>query len=453
MSGEAVCLPPDAIFSIREFTEAMLNGSRPVPHDGLAPGVRKRLQSGVAGYPRLAIYVGRGASHSWLWLASCLNRLGFYDVVMFSEDELESGLRDVDVVFFPGGDTFGMADALRPSGLGRLKEFISAGGAYVGICAGAYLPMHSSLPSLSPFNLVRVKVNNLASTVPKATRMAHKFTQSYGCDLVFHAARGPLKLGGLDGPLAYTCGMVAPVYGGPPMRTDGEARTFATFDDFTSRTEFLVSEAFARKAFEGQAMAVGSRYGRGALYLYSAHFEHPDYPEANLAIANTIFHSPGTKDHPAREPSSRMGPAESRALARDVYGTASNLRVASSGLETSQVFWQIGQKVWEPEKARYFAEAIWECAREIRAAAEGGLPVNEPPELHATAAEAIRSLKDVRSAIRTGGDSLPPAREMFRALNEFAVQSYRVRYQIKLENIINDHHPNWGQSRKEKQNA
>jgi hypothetical protein len=428
---------PDTILSIREYTEALLNGGRPVPAEGIAPEVRKRFQSGKPGYPRLAIYVGQGASHSWLWLASCLDRLGFYDVVLFSTDDLEDGLNDTDVVFFPGGDTFGMAEALGPEGLGRLKEFISAGGTYVGICAGAYLPMHSSLPSLSPFNLVRVKVNNLASSVPQARRMAHKFTQSYGCDLVFHAARGPLALDRLTGPLGYTDGLVAPVYGGPPMKPCGEAEALATFSGFTPSTEFLVDEDFARGAFESQVMAARAGYGKGVLYLYSAHFEHPGYPEANLAIANTIFNAPVISGHQNREPCEHLGIARSKELARELYGIASNLRVTASGLESSQVFWKIGQKVWEPEKARYFAESVWECARELRARSDEDLPVKDVEGLVTSARDALAMMKILGKTLRHDGESLLPARAMFKALNQFALRIYSVTYQVKLESVIN----------------
>jgi len=453
LSTPAVHPFPETIFSVKNFTEALLDGGLPVPCDGLAPKVQRRLKSKEIGYPRLAIYVGGGVSHSWLWLASCLHRLGFYDISMFDEKNIRGGLRDVDVVFFPGGDTFGMANAMGSTGLGHLKEFISMGGAYVGICAGAYLPMHSSLPQLSPFNLVRVKVNNLASSVPKATRMGHKFTQPYGCDLVFHAARGPLELDELAGPLAYTSRLTAPVYGGPPMHPDGEAETFASFAGFTPRTEFLVNEEFAQRAFEDQAMAVGSRYGKGELYLYSAHFEHPDYPQANLAIANTVFNAPMQRGRIPVNLAVRMGRSESRAFAREVYGVASNMRVSSSGLESAQVFWKIGQKVWEPEKARYFSEAIWDCARELRAVADDGLPIEKPRELLTVAGETLNALKEVRKTIRSGGDSLPAAREMFSVMNRFAVEIYRVRYRIKFESIINNHNGKADNPRKEKQNA
>ena len=438
MSELVVRPPPGAFFSLRNYTEALLDGGAPLPADGLAPQVRERLAERPVGYPRLAVYVGRGASHSWLWLAGCLYRLGFYDVRLLSEENVGRGLRDTDVALFPGGDTFGMAEALGPEGLGGLAEFVERGGAYVGVCAGAYLPMRSSKPSLSQLNLVRVRVANLARTVPPAQRLAHKFTQPYGCDLVFHAARGPLVMDGLGGPLAYARSIVAPIYGGPPMRPDGEAETYASFAGFTPRTEFLVDEAFARRTFDGQALAVGARHGRGAVYLYSAHFEHPDYPEANIAVANTVFHAQRARGHSPREPPFCIGPDQARTLARELHGAASNLRVAAAGLESAQVFWQIGQKVWEPEKARYFAEAAYECARELRAAADDGMPIGEPEQLRAAARDALGAVQELRRCLRGGGDSLSPAREAFSALNRFAVQLYSARFAAKLERVIND---------------
>jgi hypothetical protein len=237
------------------------------------------------------------------------------------------------------------------------------------------------------------------------------------------------------------------------MRPGSPVKTYASFAGFTPQTQYLVDEQFARDAFEGQAMAVGSTYGRGVLYLYSTHFEHPDYPQANLAVANTVFHAASGRNHGVPETSNRLSTAESKALARELYSAASNLRVLSSGMEASQVFWQIGQKVWEPEKARYFAEAIWECAREIRAGAVNGLPADETSGLKPACRDALETVRKVRKIVGNGGNSLTAAREMFFTLNRLAEQAYRVRYRNKLESLINENNTKVDNPGKAKQHA
>ncbi len=66
---------------------------------------------------------------------------GLRDVLVYrvcGEDIRDGGLGPADGAVFPGGSGRGIGDGLQAEGRARLKEFIAAGGGYVGICAGAY---------------------------------------------------------------------------------------------------------------------------------------------------------------------------------------------------------------------------------------------------------------------------------------------------------------------------
>ena len=117
-----------------------------------------RVQDRVLEYPKIGIYTGIGASHSWLWFVELFNRMGFYDLAFLSEDKIKrDGLDSLDVLVMSGGDTFAMAEGLGPESAKKLKDFILKGGLYIGSCAGAYLPMNSPKKHLNLFNYVDVK--------------------------------------------------------------------------------------------------------------------------------------------------------------------------------------------------------------------------------------------------------------------------------------------------------
>lgn len=61
-------------------------------------------------------------------------------VVSVCPEDIREGALDKAVgVFFPGGSGKGIATALKPEGVGKVKDFIAAGHGYYGVCAGAYL--------------------------------------------------------------------------------------------------------------------------------------------------------------------------------------------------------------------------------------------------------------------------------------------------------------------------
>eukprot|EP00658_Telonema_sp_P-2_P084056 TRINITY_DN9233_c0_g1_i5.p1 TRINITY_DN9233_c0_g1~~TRINITY_DN9233_c0_g1_i5.p1 ORF type:complete len:444 (-),score=114.79 TRINITY_DN9233_c0_g1_i5:386-1717(-) len=61
-------------------------------------------------------------------------------VEVISGEEIAQGkLASYDVLLVPGGDHHAMMDAMRPVGQQQVREFVKAGGGYVGTCGGAYL--------------------------------------------------------------------------------------------------------------------------------------------------------------------------------------------------------------------------------------------------------------------------------------------------------------------------
>ncbi len=313
--------------------------------------------------PSIAVYTGEGASHSWTWFADIFDRNHISMVAFLDEADIVSGeLDSVDVLFVSGGDTFAIAAALGSQGAQALERFIKRGGMYIGACAGAYLLLKSSLEPLHYFNFVEAKIANLTRCLPPALQRPEKYCTAYGCRYVYHPVRGEVLLHyGADSEPQTAQLLSAPLYGGSAMLASDDIEVLGTYAGFTAQTEFLVEESIAHETLVGNVAAARKSYGRGVIYLFGPHFEHPDFPEANQIIFDCIAAArTGSRLASACEQDSR---AVSRVAFRRFMAAVSNARIVGLALERSSYQWLIGAKVYDPEKIRVFLETIWKRVR------------------------------------------------------------------------------------------
>lgn len=89
---------------------------------------------------RVAIFDGPGVSESHGWVEEDLRRVPELHIQRIGVEQITAGLlTGQDVVIFSGGSGGGQGRGLGEEGRNRVREFVAAGGGYVGICAGAYL--------------------------------------------------------------------------------------------------------------------------------------------------------------------------------------------------------------------------------------------------------------------------------------------------------------------------
>lgn len=88
---------------------------------------------------RVALYAGAGAGSTERFAAVLAESPGVLVERTDGAAIRAGGLAGFDAVVFPGGTGSGQARALRESGRGAVREFVSRGGGYLGVCAGAYL--------------------------------------------------------------------------------------------------------------------------------------------------------------------------------------------------------------------------------------------------------------------------------------------------------------------------
>jgi len=355
--------------------------------------------------PRIGVYVGNGASHSWIWFVDSLERFGLYDMVFLTEDDIVNSLDDIDILAIGGGDTYTIAGSLGPDRLAKVSNFIKNGGFYIGTCAGAYLPLKSSKDMLSWFNIVEARINNLAKTLPEPKRMKDKYCVSYGCDLIYHPVRGPLvvKMNGRS--------VVAPLYGGPPMIAYEGVEELAYYEGFTDGTVFLIDYDIAKETLFGKAAVLRKTHGKGLLYLYGPHFEHPQYPEANKELLSAIMENVSVEGK-----RSERGEVASfdRLWVKDLKREISNARIAANGIMMSPITWKIGQKIWEPEKFSYFLDAIWKRLGDLEKSASLG--PGGPQGMIKRSEEATVHLRELGRRLKGEGDTTDLAEEAFSNL-------------------------------------
>ena len=99
---------------------------------------------------RIAIYADAGASKQGSPLVQkALPIAEGFEITTVTAEEIRNGALDkVDVLIHPGGSGSAQGKALGEDGRKRVKQFVSNGGGFIGICAGAYLASAEYLWSL-----------------------------------------------------------------------------------------------------------------------------------------------------------------------------------------------------------------------------------------------------------------------------------------------------------------
>jgi hypothetical protein len=294
---------------------------------------------------KIALYTGKGASHSWIWFVDTLNSYGITTI------EFTADVKDIsaDVLVVSGGDPFALFSHIGREGVSRIRSFIEKGGTYIGICAGTYFALKFHENPYPWLNLVKGEISNFAVSPPRNIRMPHKYTVKYREGFVFHPVREAVTL-------EYNGYHIqAPLYGGPGILS-ADAEPLAVYTQFTPKTLFLCEEEVATRTLLGTKALMTKKTFGGCLYLFGPHFEHPYFPEANRELVNLLVRIP-PKGYRFEPTGSLITGAEKRTWVKDVKRWISNGRLAAFGLQNYQ--WKIGEKMYDPERLAYFFQACF----------------------------------------------------------------------------------------------
>lgn len=300
----------------------------------------------------VVVYTGQGCSHSWIWLADMFEANSFHAVKFLDEREFIGALKKKPyAAIVSGGDAFAIASALSGEGFSSLKRFIRSGGEYVGVCAGAYLPLPTSVDPLSEFNVCSLKIGNIVSSSGVSETESPRLGVPFCGRVIVHPIRGEISLC-FDGT-----SIDAPVFGGPIFIEPRDERVVGRFDRFTSSTEVQMDPNDAESMVIGRPAAVEAAYGQGKLLLFSPHLEHPRYPEANnlfMSLLGLPFCPDGTSESRQQASTERKG---------ELVRAAADMSVAIVGLEGRSFL--MGHKIWDAERMLVLVDAIVKRASSI----------------------------------------------------------------------------------------
>ncbi len=386
--------------------------------------------------------MGSGASHSWLWFVQILDRMGFYNVHFVDERDIRSNaLEPLNVLLMSGGDTFAVAEGLGEEGSGKLRGFIEGGGLYIGTCAGAYLPLRSSMDFLNQFNFIDVKISNISRRLSEIERLTLQRVacSSYGCDFVYHVVREDVVLEMVNGFQADgRREMIAPLFGGPVMLPSEDIEPIATYKGFTKKTKFLVQEELAEKTLIGNIAVAKKSMGRGHLYVFGPHFEHPHYPSCNLFLAEIIYKEQNGK--PANSKKDFSGDSKNRIkgealgkLLKDLKRELSNSRIMGSGMNDFSIHWWIGNKYYEPEKISVFINTVWDKLKDLESIPDLEVDKNLLLRCIEISESITRELRTIKSEIKAQGDTIPLAPKMFLDLKTLSSDFFTLYFKVKRD--------------------
>lgn len=372
---------------------------------------------------KVGIYTGAGASHSWLWFVEILDRMGFYELQFLNEEDiLKETLDAVDALLMSGGDTFAIAEGLGTEGSDKLRNFIEGGGLYIGTCAGAYLPLRSSMDFLNQFNFINVKIANISRRLSESER--HSFQKnacsSYGCDFVFHVVREDVLLEMVNGYQADgKKEIIAPLFGGPSMLSSEDIEPIATYKGFTKKTKYLVKGKLAEKTLIGNVAVAKKSMGKGHLYIFGPHFEHPRYPEANRIIIRIILEESKERGSPPLKKeilsSSKVSPPFLEELRREL----SHSRMVAFAMEGTSLQWMIGNKWYATEKIRVFLEVLWKRLRYLESGGEVEVDLRDPNGMISRLKGITDILRKMKKEIDQGEATNDLAKDLFPNLKKF----------------------------------
>jgi len=288
---------------------------------------------------------------------------------------------------------------------------------------------------------------NVMPDPPEPLCLAHKYLAPYGDEWVFHPVYGEVEL--VRGPAAEgfsafgeAGALGAPLFGGPVLTIEDEQCILADYAGSTARAAFPWPREDADRLISGEQAVALRRLGDGTVLASGPHLEHPLFPRANELMAEAFAQHwagrpRGTSQSRTQTPRTPAGSAPRGADGSllEIKRQVSNARIVGFGLEKMPVTWQIGVKVWEPEKIRMFLDYTWDRLPYLDRAVGSGAPVpGGALEILAVGFSEVTGLaKTLKLKAESGQDSQAEALSLLTRLKELTASFLSLYFRLRLE--------------------
>lgn len=230
---------------------------------------------------RLAVYKGPGAPNkSRDTLMAALRRdpdLALEDV---TPDDIRAGkLAGYDVLVHPGGSGGGQGKALGPDGRSKVQEFVKKGGAFLGVCAGAYLATNDYPWSLGLLNArVLDKKHWARGVAPVEVATTEK-------------GQAPLGRPGESLVISYRQG---------PLLAPGAATDLPAYEEWATFRGDVALKGAPKGVMPGTTAVAAAPFGEGRVVCFSPHPEYTAGQEPLLHRA--LLWATRAAEKPAEKP-------------------------------------------------------------------------------------------------------------------------------------------------------
>jgi hypothetical protein len=222
------------------------------------------------------------------------------------------------------------------------------------------------------------------------------------------------------------------------MLPSEDIEPIATYKGFTRKTKFFVKEELAEKTLIGNIAVAKKSMGKGHLFIFGPHFEHPHYPACNLFLTELIRKNQNGRPHTTQKDFSG-NPIKGevvRELLKDLKRELSNARIITSGMSDFSVRWLIGNKYYEPEKFRVFLEAIWNRLKYLESGKEVDFDLKDPTEIFSQLKGMTHLLRQMKKGIDRGEATHGLAEDLFLNLKQVTSDFLAIYFRTKrMESI------------------
>jgi hypothetical protein len=229
--------------------------------------IKKQISMQIPG----VIFTGGGTIRN-CWLKSADACLISTDItpLLLDEEYFQNYyfIKNVDFVLLPGGGGTSEAEALGITGLKNIERFVAAGGGYIGICAGAYLPIKGYSEATKKLEMVNAKAVDIAHWNRGSGMVELKIVNKHP---VFQGLKDTLKLEYYSGPVLEPADL--------PLKPYRELAVF--------KTDIHNNGANAGDMLNKTAI-LEAKYKKGKIILFSPHPELTKGKERLLI--NAVFY-------------------------------------------------------------------------------------------------------------------------------------------------------------------
>jgi hypothetical protein len=248
--------------------------------------------------PLIGVYSGEGVGPSYTQdMVEALEEMGFRKVSLLTGPLTPGDLSSLDALVFGGGDSFKILSSMKPEEARLIRQFVESGGVYIGVCAGAMLPVkpvnilgaaYGLLEAWEELQVVECEILSDSVSEPQwpvfSSRRLGEVLRTYPVKGLVKSKivkRGLLTLG-------YR-GEVTMLHTGPLIKAKDPKQVFGVIGSVSESVEYgLPCENAVEKA-QGASSIIIVEHGSGKIVLFTSHVESSETPAAHGLLGNALF--------------------------------------------------------------------------------------------------------------------------------------------------------------------